>query len=46
MDKHKNLLIASNCLFLGIVIGFFLAPIKNGISCGNNSGNTYLSPDK
>lgn len=30
------------CLFLlGIVIGFLIALIKKGISCGNNNGNTY-----
>lgn len=30
------------CLVLaGVVIGFLIAPIKKGISCGNNNGNTY-----
>lgn len=34
------------CLFLlGVVIGFLLAPIKKGISCGNNNGNTYNNDD-
>lgn len=28
-------------LFLGIVVGFLIAPIKKGIYCGNNNGNTY-----
>lgn len=32
-------------LFLGIVIGFLIAPIKKGILCGDNSGNTYGSDD-
>lgn len=26
-------------LFLGVILGFFIAPIKKGISCGNNNGN-------
>lgn len=30
-------------LFLGIVIGFLIAPIKKGIICGDN--NTYGSDD-
>ena len=34
------------CLFLlGVVIGFLIAPIKKGISCGNNNGNTYNDTD-
>lgn len=34
------------CLFLlGVVIGFLIAPIKKGISCGNNNGNTYTNDD-
>lgn len=34
------------CLFLlGVVIGFLIAPIKKGISCGNNNGNTYSGDD-
>lgn len=34
------------CLFLlGVVIGFLMAPIKKGISCGNNNGNTYRDAD-
>ena len=34
------------CLFLlGVVIGFLIAPIKKGISCGNNNGNTFTAED-
>ena len=30
------------CFFyLGIIKGFLLAPIKKGVSCGNNNGNNY-----
>ena len=32
----------SLCFFyLGIIKGFLLAPIKKGVSCGNNNGNNY-----
>ena len=34
------------CVVLaGIVYGFLLAPIKRGISCGNNNGNSYVQTD-
>ena len=36
---EKGVLVASNCLFIGMVIGFLIAPIKSGVSCGNNNGN-------
>ena len=36
---ERGVLVASNCLFIGMVIGFLLAPIKKGVSCGNNNGN-------
>ena len=39
MDKNKNILIMIICLFGGIIIGFLLAPIKQGI--GNNCGNQH-----
>lgn len=30
------------CFFyLGVIKGFLFAPIKKGISCGNNNGNNY-----
>lgn len=32
-------------LLLGLVAGFFLAPIKKGMSIGCNNGNSYLSPE-
>lgn len=42
MKKEYNnspALIAFAFFFLGMVIGFYSAPIKKGISVGNNSGN-------
>ncbi len=32
-------------LLLGLVAGFFLAPIKKGMSIGCNNGNNYVSKD-
>lgn len=34
------------CLLSGILLGFLFSPIKNGISCGNNNGNTNIVEDK
>ncbi len=41
----EKILIIICCILLGMVKGFFLAPIKKGISCGNNNGNTYNGLD-
>ncbi|WP_411676406.1 hypothetical protein [Caproicibacter sp.] len=45
MTKRETRLLALACTFIGIVIGFLLAPIKAGttVSCGNN--NTLEGPD-
>ena len=32
-------------LLVGLVAGFFLAPIKKGMSIGCNNGNNYISKD-
>lgn len=32
-------------LLLGLLAGFFLAPIKKGMSIGCNNGNTYGSKE-
>ena len=37
--KGEKLLLISTCLLFGMVLGFFLAPIKKGIYCGNYNGN-------
>ncbi|MCI8374391.1 MAG: hypothetical protein HFI29_02990 [Lachnospiraceae bacterium] len=38
-EKKEKLLLGLTCFFAGMVIGFFSAPIKKGISvsCGNNN---------
>lgn len=39
MSKRETRLLALACTFIGIVIGFLIAPIKAGttVSCGNNN---------
>lgn len=37
MSKRETCLLALACTFIGIVVGFMMAPIKAGISCGNNN---------
>ena len=39
MRKSTFILTASLCFFIGVVLGFVFAPVKQGISIGNNSGN-------
>jgi hypothetical protein len=36
MTKKEGRLLALVGLFLGMVLGFLMAPIKAGVSCGNN----------
>lgn len=43
-DKEKVLL-GLACFWGGVVAGFLIAPIKEGIYCGNNNGN-YLGKDE
>ena len=42
----EKVLVILCCILLGVVKGFLLAPIKKGISCGNNNGNSYRSLDE
>ena len=41
MDRKMTTLIGLVCLLAGVIVGFLLAPVKKGIYCGNNSGNSY-----
>lgn len=45
MSKRETRLLAIACTFIGIVVGFLLAPIKAGtsVSCGNN--NRLVPPE-
>lgn len=42
MKKSTGVLLSFACFLLGLVVGFLLAPIKQGIQVGNNSGNTNI----
>lgn len=39
MKKKSPVLLCTTFFLLGVVLGFLFAPIKNGVSIGNNSGN-------
>ena len=39
----EKVLVILCCILFGVIKGFCLAPIKRGISCGNNNGNSYVS---
>ncbi|BCJ93714.1 hypothetical protein acsn021_12830 [Anaerocolumna cellulosilytica] len=43
MDKKMRFLLGTVLFLAGIITGFFIAPIKQGIgnNCGNNSTNNY-----
>lgn len=41
----EKILIIICCILLGMIKGFFLAPVKNGINCGCNNGNNYNGLD-
>ena len=43
MDKKMSVLVSAVCLLLGVIIGFFAAPVKKGIYCGNY--NAMISAD-
>ena len=45
-EKHQLTALAAACFFGGMVAGFLLAPIKRGVYCGNNNGNTYRGLDE
>ena len=38
---EEKILVILCCVMFGVIKGFMLAPIKKGISCGNNNGNVY-----
>ena len=43
----KDVIIFSLFSFLlGLVTGFFIAPIKKGMTIGCNNGNNYISKDE
>lgn len=46
MNKNEKIILGAACFFAGAVAGFLIAPIKKGIYCGNNNGNTYGENDE
>lgn len=42
----EKVLVIMCCILYGMVYGFLISPVKKGISCGNNNGNTYESLDE
>lgn len=40
MTKPEVILLSISTFLGGLVVGFFIAPIKKGLEIGNNSGNT------
>jgi len=45
MKNNEKVLLGLSCFLGGVVVGFFIAPIKRGIYCGNNSGNNVSSAE-
>ncbi len=41
----EKVLVILCCVLFGVIKGFFLAPIKRGINCGNNNGNSYVQTE-
>ncbi len=42
MKKSTAALLSFCCFLLGIIVGFLISPIKDGVHCGNNNGNTTV----
>ncbi len=42
---EEKILIILCCVLIGVIKGFLLAPIKRGIICGSNNGNSYVTND-
>jgi hypothetical protein len=46
MTKRESRLLAALCLFLGIVLGFLLSPVKSGICVGNSNNRITRGEEK
>ena len=42
----EKILVIVCCILLGMLKGFFWAPVKKGISIGNNNANTHNHYDE
>ena len=41
MKKNEKILLGISCFLGGVVAGFLIAPIKNGMYFGNHCGNHH-----
>ena len=41
MKKREIMLLSAAMILLGTIIGFLWSPVKKGVHCGYNNGNTY-----
>ena len=41
----EKILVVLCCVMFGVIKGFLMSPIKRGISCGNNNGNSYVQTE-
>lgn len=46
MNRREEKLLGLACFLGGMVAGFLIAPIKKGMYCVNNSGNTVKIVDE
>ena len=42
----EKVLVILCCILFGVIKGFCLAPIKRGIKCGCNNGNSYITNEE
>ncbi|MBE6051486.1 MAG: hypothetical protein E7214_12780 [Clostridium sp.] len=46
MKRKEQILLGTACFFAGVVAGFFIAPIKKGMYCCNNTTNYLKDPEE
>lgn len=39
MKNKEKIMLGLTCFLGGVIAGFLIAPIKEGVYCGNNNGN-------
>lgn len=44
--RREKILILLVGLFFGVIVGIFLAPVKNGVTIGSYNGNTDMKKEK
>ncbi|MDC4239591.1 hypothetical protein NE398_05350 [Clostridium tertium] len=46
MKNKEKILLGLTCFLGGVVAGFIIAPIKQGVYLGNNCGNTVKNDEE